>query len=50
MQQFTDAISKCDMSAVNVFFVASVPGSHKEKSSKLNDFVRNLKKYIKMLL
>ena len=38
MQQFTDAISKCDMSAVNVFFVASVPGSHKEKSSEKSNF------------
>eukprot|EP00088_Acartia_fossae_P012403 TRINITY_DN16392_c0_g1_i6.p1 TRINITY_DN16392_c0_g1~~TRINITY_DN16392_c0_g1_i6.p1 ORF type:complete len:592 (+),score=114.72 TRINITY_DN16392_c0_g1_i6:30-1778(+) len=29
VQQFTYAISCCDMSAVNVFFVSSVPGSHK---------------------
>ena len=28
MQQFIDAISLVDMSAVNVFFVASVPGGY----------------------
>jgi len=30
VKQFTDAISNCDMSQVNVFFVSSVPGSHRE--------------------
>jgi len=29
VQQFIEAISKVDMSSVNVFFVSSVPGSHK---------------------
>jgi len=29
VKQFSDAISACDMSAVNVFFVASVPNSHR---------------------
>lgn len=30
IKQFTDAISSCDMSGINVFFVSSVPGSHRE--------------------
>ena len=30
VKQFTDAIASCDMSAVNVFFLASVPGAHRE--------------------
>ncbi|XP_023331036.1 probable tyrosyl-DNA phosphodiesterase [Eurytemora carolleeae] len=30
VHQFIDAISNCDMSAINVFFVASVPNSHRD--------------------
>jgi len=30
LKSFTDAIANCDMSGVNVFFVSSVPGSHRE--------------------
>ena len=29
LKQFTDVISGADMSAINVFFVGSVPNSHR---------------------